>query len=169
MSAEVPLEPYRDDVDAFALLVPAGWERVEPPVDEVRLVVVEPLAEQGFRANCVVTVDTLPAGLDLGQWQDGNDAMMPAMLDDWQLLDRVTERRDSGARGSQHVVHRLGHHSAAGGAPVSMRQVALIDQGRALTLTTSIWTPSYPSLLSAVLRIERSFPTGARADETASE
>ena len=69
--------------------------------------------------------------------------MLPTMLEAWQLLDRVTERRDSGTDGSAIVVRRLGHHNH-GGAPVTMRQVALTSGGKGLTLTTSIWTPAYP-------------------------
>jgi hypothetical protein len=154
------LEPYRDQSDGFGLLLPKDWERVDPPADEVRLVAVEPLADQGFRTNVVVTLDDLPEGLTLEGWQDGNDLMMPTMLEAWQLLDRVTERRDSETDGSTTVVRRLGHHNQ-GGVPVTMRQVALMSRRRGLTLTTSIWTPAYPSVLGLVARIERSFPSGS--------
>lgn len=160
----VTLESYRDDVDGFALLLPREWEQIDPPADEVRLVAVEPRAEQGFRTNVVVTVDTLPEGLSLGGWQDGNDEMMATMLEGWQLLDRVTEKRLDDPTGPEVVVRRLGHHTAQGGAPVTMRQVALILGDRALTLTASIWTPAYPDVLPMVERIERSFPGGGDDD-----
>lgn len=157
----VTLEPYHDEVDGFALLLPREWEQVEPPADEVRLIAVEPLAEQGFRTNIVVTVDVLPLDLSLGGWQDGNDQMMATMLDSWQLFDRVTERRELASGGSEAVVRRLGHHRAKGAAPVTMRQVALLRGNQGLTLTTSIWTPAYPEVLHMVERIERSFPSGS--------
>jgi hypothetical protein len=156
----VTLEPYRDEVDGFALLLPREWERVDPPANEVRLVAVEPLTDQGFRTNIVVTVDDLPEGLSLGAWQDGNDLRMPTMLDSWQLLDRSTDQRETADDRSQAVVRRLGHHSVQAGVPVTMRQVALIQHGRGLTLTTSIWTPAYPAVLHLVERIEDSFPVG---------
>jgi len=160
----VTLEPYRDEVNGFALLLPREWEQVDPPADEVRLVVVEPLADQGFRTNIVVTVDVLPEGLGVGGWQDGNEQMMASMLDGWQLLDRVTERRDRATGDPEVVVRRLGHHLVTGGVPVTMRQVALIHAGKALTLTSSIWTPVYPEVLHLVQRIEDSFPSGAVGD-----
>ena len=72
----VTLLPYTDHDDGFSLLVPREWEQVDPTADEVRLVAVEPLAGQGFRANVVVTVDGLPEGLSLGELQDGNDGLM---------------------------------------------------------------------------------------------
>ncbi len=159
----VTLEPYRDQVNGFALLLPREWEQVEPPADEARLVAVEPFAGQGFRNNIVVTVDDLPDGTTLAQWQDGNDQMMLTMLDAWQLLDRYTEQRpDAGDAGV--VVRRLGHHSVQGGVPVTMRQVAVLHADRGLTLTTSIWTPRYPDVVHLVERIERSFPDLAGGD-----
>jgi hypothetical protein len=156
----VTLEPYRDEVDGFGLLLPQEWERVDPPADEVRLVAVEPLAGQGFRTNIVVTVDELPDDITLGAWQDGNELRMPTMLDSWQLLDRHTEQRETSGGARQVVVRRLGHHSVQGGVPVTMRQVAVIAGGRGLTLTASIWTPAYPAALHLVERIEESFPLG---------
>ncbi len=159
----VILEPYRDDVDGFGLLLPREWDQVDPPAKEVRLVAVEPLTDQGFRTNVVVTVDDLPDGISLGGWQDGNDQLMPTMMDAWQLLDRCTDTREAADGARQVVVRRLGHHSVQGGVPVTMRQLAVIQGGRGLTLTTSIWTPAYPEMLHLVQQIEDSFPLGPRA------
>lgn len=164
------LEPYRDEVNGFALLVPADWEQVDPPADEVRYVAVEPLRDQEFRTNVVVTVDELPEGLSLGGWQDGNDQLMPTMLDSWQLLDRWTETRSEGRSSDgpdghsgsprEIVVRRLGHHRVQEGVPVTMRQVAYLRGATGLTLTTTIWTPAYADALDLVQRIEAGFPSG---------
>lgn len=160
----VTLEPYSDSDAGFRLLVPREWMRVDAAASEVRLVAVEPQNQQGFRANVVVTVDELPAGLSLGEWQDGNDDLMATMVDAWQLLDRSTELRQQESGHPEVVVRRLGHHTVNGSAAVTMRQLAVIDGSRGYTLTTSIWSPGYPDILPLVSKIEASFAVGAAAD-----
>lgn len=156
----VTLERHVDEDSGFSLLVPREWERVDQPTDEVRFVAVEPLDDQGFRANVVVTVDTLPPGLTLDAWQGGNDTMMATMMDGWHLLDRYLESRRGDAGEDVSVVRRLGHHVVGGMAPVTMRQLAMATRGRGYTLTTSIWTPTYPDMLAMVCQFEDSFTAG---------
>lgn len=154
------LELY-EDVDAgFSLRVPRDWEYVDQPATEVRFVAVEPLADQGFRTNVVVTVDELPDGLGLGAWQDGVDELMPSMMDGWLLIDRLLEpvavQGSASGSGTQSIV-RLGHHVVNQGTPVTLRQIAQIRGSRGVTFSTSVWTPAYSARYALISAIEGSF------------
>lgn len=152
------LDTYTDAAAGFSLPVPRGWEYVEHPATEVRFVAVEPLAEQGFRTSLVVTVDELPEGLSIADWQDGVDRLLPSMMDGWQLIDRSA---GEAADGSSAIL-RLGHHVLEQTAAVTLRQVAVLQGSTGVTLSISVWTPAYSDSYAVLRQIEDGFTVAKR-------
>jgi len=134
------LTEYRHAL-GFTVPLPAGWERVDDPGPGVAVVAVEPETGLGFRANVVVTVDDLPAGLDLHSWQAATEEVLPRALQDYLLLD--LEHTQSAGR---PVVRRLAHHLVEGSGAVTMEQWASAADGRGFTITASVATLAYDSL-----------------------
>lgn len=156
MASDDDLDTYSDATAGFSLLVPRRWEYVEHPATEVRFVAIEPLDGQGFRTNLVVTVDELPEGLSLTDWQDGVDRLMPSMMDGWQLIDRFAGQAGDGTE----AMLRLGHHVVEQAAAVTLRQVAVVVGSTGVTLSTSIWTPAYSAHYAMVRAVEASLIAG---------
>ena len=148
------LMEYRHPL-GFTLPLPVGWEQVEDPRPGVAIVAVEPATELGFRANVVVTVDDLPADLDLHGWQAATDEMLPRALKDYLLLDlehtEVTGRP---------VVRRLAHHLVEGSGAVTMEQWATTADRRGFTITTSVATMAYDSLADVFAQIAAGWQPG---------
>jgi len=150
------LVEYRHPL-GFTLSLPAGWEQVEDPRPGVAVVVVEPDTDVGFRANVVVTVDDLPADVDLHSWQAAAEQILPRALNDYLLLDlehsEVTGRP---------VVRRLAHHLVEGSGAVTMEQWATTAERRGFTVTTSVATMAYDSLADVFTEIAAGFQPGPR-------
>lgn len=132
----------------FTLPLPAGWDRAEDPRPGVAVVAAEPDSDLGFRANVVVTVDELPADMDLHSWQAATDTMLPRALEDYLLLD--LEHTELGGR---PVVRRLAHHLVSGSGAVTMEQWASTRDGWGYTLTASVATMAYDSLADGFAEI----------------
>lgn len=141
------LVEYRHPL-GFTLPLPGGWERAEDPRPGVAVVAAEPTSDLGFRANVVVTVDDLPADMDLHSWQAATDTMLPRALQDYLLLD--LEHAELGGR---PVVRRLAHHLVVGSGAVTMEQWASTSGGTGYTLTASVATMGYDSLADGFAEI----------------
>ncbi len=144
--------------NGMTLPLPAGWERSEDPRPDVVLIAVEPApppgGEPGFRPNLVVTVDQLPAGLDLEAWQAATEQMLPSMLTEYLPID--LERLEIGGVAA---FRRLAHHRSKGGTSVTMEQWTTVlpaAGGASLagwSLTASTATPAYASLAEVLAEV----------------
>ena len=153
------LTEYRHPL-GFTLPLPAGWDQVEDPRPGVAVVAVEPETALGFRANVVVTVDDLPADLDLHSWQAATDEMLPRALKDYLLLD--LEHTEITGR---PVVRRLAHHLVEGSGAVTMEQWATTAERQGFTITTSVATMAYDSLADVFAQIAAGWRSRPGADD----
>jgi hypothetical protein len=156
----VNLDEYRHPGTGCTVHVPPGWDRLEDPQPGVALIVREPAAPAGFRANLVLTVDELPAGLDLDSWQAASDDLLGEELRNYYLLDRERLRLDD-----RPVVRRLAHHAAPDTGPVTMEQWATVAGSTGFTLTASVASLSYDSLADVFAEIARRFRPGSTGSE----
>jgi hypothetical protein len=105
---ELAFEPYLHSTLPFGLSLPAGWERAEG-VDGCALLAVEPPRDDAhFRANVVVTVESLPAGASLEGWAERSRDALRESLNRLRVIDlEVTELCGLPAhRTLAHYVHR---------------------------------------------------------------
>lgn len=146
---------YRHPTAGFALPLPAEWERVEDPEPGVALIAIEPERARGFRANLVVTVERLPAGLDVEGWQASAEDLLAGSLRGYLLLDRERLELDGRA-----VVRRLAHHARPDTVSITMEQWTVVDDGRGFTLTASAGTLEYDGLAEVFGGIAEGFRPG---------
>lgn len=146
------LDEYRHPGAGFRMPVPPGWERMEDPQESVALITVEPVGAVDFRANMVVTLESLPPGWDLDRWQLEAEAALPGQLPNLTVLDR--ERLATGAR---PVLRRLAHYAADTTGSVTMEQWTTVAEGIGYTLTASTATLSYDSLADVFAEMAHRF------------
>jgi len=145
---------YRHPTAGFGLPLPADWERAEDPQPGVALVAVGPELLGGFRANVVVTVERLPASMDLDGWQADAEGLLAAELSGYLALDRERTRLASG----REVLRRLAHHAPPPGlAAVTMEQWTTVERGLGFTLTASAGTLEYDALADLFAGIAEGF------------
>lgn len=117
---------------------PDGWDCATDPSPGIALLLRAPASGTGFRANALVTVDSLDPDMSLRDWQRGTDLRLPATLHGYQLLD--LELLDvAGSPG----VRRLAHHTAPGGQAVTLGQWAALVGRSGYTLTATAPTLAY--------------------------
>lgn len=143
---------YRHPVEGFALPLPAAWERAEDPRPDVSLIAIEPEHAGRFRANVVVTIERLAAGVDVDAWQAGADELLDRALHGYLLLDR--ERLHVHGR---VVIRRLAHHAREETGAITMEQWTTVHDGRGFTLTASAGTLEYDALADAFVGIADGF------------
>ena len=143
---------YRHPTAGFALPVPEDWELVEDAQPGVPLIAVEPEHVGGFRANLVVTVERLPAGLDLETWQASADGQLPSLLAGYLLLDKERVEVNGNA-----ALRRLAHHVRADTGSVTMEQWAMVVGETGITLTASCDTLEYGTLATAFAGVAEAF------------
>lgn len=145
---------YRHPRFDFSLPVPHGWELLEDFRDDVAVAVIEPVALVGFRANAVVTVESV-LDLDLDTWQTAADEQLTQQLPNYLLIDRENLEHDD-----RRLIRRLCHHVAADTGSVTMEQWAVMDGDTGYTLTTSVATLSYDSLADVFADMAAEFRVG---------
>jgi hypothetical protein len=133
------LTTYRHPTAGFAIPLPRGWERVED-TEGVALIAVEAERLPWFRANLVVTIERLPAAMDLAGWAEAGLDQLDRTLADLLLLD--VERTEIGGRPARRT---LAHHATETGA-VTMEQWVLTEAALGYTLTASVGTLEYDDL-----------------------
>lgn len=119
--------------------VPQGWDKVTRPRSGTVWTAVEAVdldRPDRFRANLVMTCDDL-GGLTFKEWQVASDGVLPAMLQDYLLLDLERLELDGRPGG-----RRLAHHVDQSARALTMEQwfVAEDDLGWTLTATVETWS-----------------------------
>ena len=143
---------YRHPSAGFALTLPGDWERVEDARPGIPLIALEPEREEGFRANLVVTVQRLPAGLDLETWQEGADDLLASALHGYLALDRERVELNGNA-----ALRRLAHHVRVDAGSITMEQWALVVGETGITLTASCDTLEYGVLATMFIGVAQGF------------
>jgi hypothetical protein len=156
----VGFDEYWHPATGCMVPVPPPWERVEDPQPGVALIAREPEAPAGFQANLVVTVDQIPADLDLDGWQAANEELLGTRLRGYCLLDR-----ESMEVAGRPVLRRLAHHARPDAGSITMEQWATVEGVTGYTLTASVATLSYDSLAEMFAEIARRFRPGIRGKE----
>ena len=113
--------------------VPEEWE-VLTSEDSDTVVALEPSApgDEVFRANLVLSVVD-NGGLGFRDWQTATDEVLPAMLQDYLLLD-LEKRPVAGLAGGR----RLAHHVSPEGVALTMEQWFTVVDGVGFTLTATV-------------------------------
>lgn len=113
--------------------VPEEWE-VLTGEDSDTVIALEPQAEgdADFRANLVLSVVDND-GMSFRDWQTATDEVLPAMLQDYLLLD-LEKRSVAGSAGGR----RLAHHVSPGGVALTMEQWFTVVDGVGFTLTATV-------------------------------
>lgn len=132
------LVTYHHPSSEFSLQLPENWDMVVDPQPGVALVALEPDRDGIFRCNLVVSIDVLPAGIDLAGWQAGAEPMMRHAMADFLLLDL-----DETQIGGRPAMYRLAHHLVPDQGAVTMAQWMFLRPGRGFTLTGSVGTMEY--------------------------
>ena len=122
--------------------LPDGWE-ILPDQPPGTAAAREPVADEGFRANLVLTrADN--AEIDFRDWQVATDELLPRMLNDYLLLD--LERCEVAGRPGGR---RLAHHVTPDGVAVTMEQWFTSADGVGHTLTATIDSWRYDAVAAA--------------------
>lgn len=134
----------------FTIDLPPAWEILDDPQPGIPLMALEPDRGEGFRTNVVVSADAVEA-TSLADWQRDNDVLLPDSLNEYQLLDleRIQLDGHAGAR-------RLAHH-VVDGRPVCLEQWAVLRDGIGYTVTVTVETLRYTSLIDDLTRSALSF------------
>lgn len=123
----------------FTIDVPADWETAFD-VEDVALVVVDPVDDFGFQPNLVVTVEHPEEPLDVDRWFSAQPEVLAAVLEDARLLDlEVTELS------GQPAMRLLVHHFVDG-APVTVEQWTALVGGLGWFVSGSVASLSYDHL-----------------------
>jgi hypothetical protein len=133
------LAPYRHPTAGFMVPLPVAWERAVD-TDGVALISRELERFPWFRANLVVTIEQLPADMNLAGWVEAGLGHLERALQRWLLLD--LEQTEIGGRAAHRT---LAHHLTDAGA-VTMEQWTLVEAGLGYTLTASVGTLEYDEL-----------------------
>jgi hypothetical protein len=133
------LASYRHPTAGFTIPLPSAWERAED-TEGAALTAIEPERYPWFRANLVVTIELLPAGMDLSGWTEAGHGLLQQTLERPLLLD--LDQAELGGRPAQRT---LMHHTADAGA-VTMEQWTLTEATLGYTLTASVGTLEYDDL-----------------------
>jgi hypothetical protein len=144
------LAAYRHPAAGFTIPLPSGWERVED-TEGVALIAVEPERSPWFRANLVVTIERLPAGMDLAGWAEAGLDHLRRTLRDLLLLD--LEHTEVGGRPAHRT---LAHHATEAGA-VTMEQWTLLGRALGYTLAASVGTLEYDDLADLFATVAAGF------------
>ncbi len=112
---------------------PAEWSVLDPARLGVPAVVAAALEPErgGFRASAVLTA-TAQEDLTFADWQNRTDEELPALLDDYRLVD-LQHVEVAGRPGGR----RLAHHVAPGGTCAVLEQWSTVADGVGWSLT---WT-----------------------------
>lgn len=129
---------YRHHRTGFTLPLPPWWELREDVDQKVAMIAVEPDAGTGFRANVVVTVDEVPEGASLSDWQELNDRVSVEVMTDYLLIDEETFRH-----AGRTFQRRLAHHTVDETIPVTIQQWSTLAGGSGYTLTGSATTLTF--------------------------
>lgn len=113
--------------------VPEEWE-VLTAEDSDTVIALEPSAvgDEVFRANLVLSV-VGNDGMSFRDWQTATDEVLPAMLQDYLLLD-LEKRPVAGLAGGR----RLAHHVSPEGVALTMEQWFTVVDGVGFTLTATV-------------------------------
>lgn len=131
----------------FGLSTPPGWEVIEDLDDTVALALLEPEAPAGFRANIVVTLETVDD--DIETWQQTIEEQLAQNLPQYTVIDRE--------RVNDRLIRRLGHYVADATGPVTMEQWATVRGMIGYVVTASVATLSYDSLTDLFTAVADSF------------
>jgi hypothetical protein len=117
------------------MLLPDGWESVDPP-EGVRLLVLAP-TEGTFRANITVTAQT-NGDLGFRDWQVGSEMAFAQMMPGYTPIDleRLTI-------GGQEAGRRLAMYDGPGESALTMEQWFVAIDGIGHTLTATVPTSEY--------------------------
>lgn len=158
MTSSTALPPHTrrvSDPTGFSLAVPDVWEVLTEVDATTALVAREPdgpgSRAAGFRANLVVTVDSV-GEFSFTDWQRGNDQILEQSLTGWVLLDLELHE----VAGHQ-AVRRLGTYVAPDGPPVTLEQWAVLRNGRGFTLSATVATTAWDALADQVAAVGASF------------
>lgn len=135
----IRLASYRHPTAGFTVPLPRFWERVED-AEGVALIAIEPERPPWFRANLVVTIEQLGAGMDLSRWTEAGRGLLGQTLERPLLLD--LDQVEIGGRPAQRT---LMHHTTDAGA-LTMEQWTLTEATLGYTVTTSVGTLEYDDL-----------------------
>jgi hypothetical protein len=144
------LTSYRHPEAGFSLPLPHAWEKVED-AEGVALIAIEPERPPWFRANLVVTIESLGPGLDLSSWTETGHDLLMQTLQRPLLLDR--EQTDIGGRPARRA---LVHHTTESGA-VTIEQWALTEATLGYTVTASAATLEYDDLADLFATVAAGF------------
>jgi hypothetical protein len=133
------LTSYRHPEAGFSLPLPQAWEKMED-AEGVALIAIEPERPPWFRANLVVTIESLGVDLDLSSWTEAGHDLLMQTLQHPLLLD--LEQTDIGGRPARRA---LVHHTTESGA-VTIEQWALTEATLGYTVTASAATLEYDDL-----------------------
>jgi hypothetical protein len=144
------LVTYRHPTAGFSLPLPRDWERVED-TEGIALIAVEPERPPWFRANLVVTIERLEAGMDLPSWTAAGRGLLEQTLERPLLIDL-----DETGIGGRPARRALVHHTTETGA-VTMEQWTLMEAALGYTLTASVGTLEYDDLADLFATVAAGF------------
>ena len=144
------LASYRHPTAGFRLPLPRDWERTED-TEGIALIAVEAERPPWFRANLVVTIERLEAGMDLSGWTDAGWGLLEQTLERPLLLD--LEQTEIGGRPARRT---LVHHTTDSGA-VTMEQWSLTEAALGYILTASVGTLEYDDLADLFATVAAGF------------
>jgi hypothetical protein len=144
------LASYRHPTAGFRLPLPRDWERAED-TEGIALIAVEAERPPWFRANLVVTIERLEAGMDLSSWTDAGWGLLEQTLEHPLLVD--LEQTELGGRPARRA---LVHHTTETGA-VTMEQWSLTEAALGYTLTASVGTLEYDDLADLFATVAAGF------------
>lgn len=150
----VPLHEYHCTAAGFAILLPQGWEATEE-VEGGALVAVEPYRAQAFRNNVVVTVETVPADLDLSGWLERSLAGLRDSLNRCRVLD--TEHTEVGGVPARRALVHYVHPNYGG---VNLEQWSLRQGDRGFIVSATTIVPDYDDQRQLMATIAESLQPG---------
>lgn len=150
---------YTHRSPGFSIDLPADWEMQVDPQPAVAIAVLQPRADEAFRANLVVTTDELPDGMDLAMWQAGTEELLPGALTDYFLLDA-----EDTVLAGEPARRRLAHHVTEDVVAVTMQQWSTVRGRRGLTVTTTVDTLELAGTAALFGRIVSSLRLDDRPD-----
>jgi hypothetical protein len=100
----------------------------------------------------VVTVERIPTGFDVDDWQANADELLERALNGYLLIDRERLHQDG-----RPVVRRLAHHARPESGAITMEQWTTVHDGRGFTLTASAGTLEYDALADTIAAVAAGF------------
>jgi hypothetical protein len=134
--------------------LPRGWDKVAHPVAGAVWLAIEPTdldEPDRFRANLVLTCDDLD-GRNFRDWQVATDALLPAQLHDYLLIDLERLEIDGRPAG-----RRLAHHIDPEARALTMEQWFVAGDTLGWTLTATMETWAYDETADELAEIARAW------------